>query len=97
MADGDGDSGLSREPRNFITREPVNPEDPESVRRWLQAIADEIARDENFDVTVEVVRGDDSSGQGDGDSLPGGPGGPVPASYKFDFNPCPGKHYVGGG
>ena len=98
MSDGPDDSGIRGEERHFIAQQPVDLEDPESVKNWLQKIARQIARDEDITVDVLVVPGDDTSDPGDGDSLPGGgPGGPVPVSYRFDINPCPGKHYVGPG
>jgi len=99
MSDGPDDSRISGEERHFIAQQPVDFGDPESVRRWLQTIASQIARDEDFNVDGLVVPGEDPSDPGDGGGpLPGGPGGgPVPVSYRFDINPCPGKHYVGPG
>src|SRR3954449_7363567 len=94
MPEEDNEFVFDREPRHFITREPPDPEDPDSVRRWLQVISDEITRYEDFDVKVHVLPDEDTGGQGDGDPAPGEP---VSLSYKFDINPCPGKRYVGPG
>ncbi len=117
MAAGD-DARIKREKRHFIVQGPEDPTNSESVKEWLQLIANEITENETFNVAVEVEPSDADGTDAPipepepepgpepepepGEPLPEPPpppaGGPIPASYRFDFNPCPGKgHYAGGG
>jgi hypothetical protein len=72
--------GHEPERRHFMAPAPADPDDPESVRAWLQHIADRVvARNEEVKVTIAHEGSDD---------------GLTRTEYDIYVGPCPGRHFT---